>query len=336
MTALLEWKEKIIHFCGKYEVYVVPVVKFVMALALFLLINQNIGYMNRLAGLPVTLILALICAVLPVNAIVVLAALLIVAHLYALSLEVCAVAMVLMLVIALLYFRFAPRDGYYLVLTPVTFFLHIPYIMPISAGLLKTPVSMVPVAAGTIMYYFLRGIKENETLLSATLKEEESVSGMTVALNQLMGNKEMYLVLVTLILISFVVYFVRRLSVNHAWTIAIIAAVLIGLIVMMSGFFVLGIRGRMIWIAAGNVIAAGIALIEQFLFFNLDYTRTERVQFEDDEYYYYVKAVPKIYVSGKDKQIRRISRKDREDDQKERITREALAKEMDIDEELLK
>ena len=31
--------------------------------------------------------------------------------------------------------------------------------------------------------------------------------------------------------------------------------------------------------------------------FSVDYSRTERVQFEDDEYYYYVKAVPKVVVA---------------------------------------
>ena len=31
----------------------------------------------------------------------------------------------------------------------------------------------------------------------------------------------------------------------------------------------------------------------RFIFMNLDYARTENVQFEDDEYYYYVTAVPK-------------------------------------------
>ena len=32
----------------------------------------------------------------------------------------------------------------------------------------------------------------------------------------------------------------------------------------------------------------------------MDYTRTEKVQFEDDDYYYYVKAVPKIKVTVSD------------------------------------
>lgn len=335
MTVLLEWKEKLTRFYGKYEVYILPVLKFVLALAMFLLINQNIGYMKRLAGVPVTLVLSLLCAVLPVNAIVVFAALLCAAHLFALSVEVCAVALVLMLVIACLYFRFAPKDGYYAVLTPLAFSLHIPYIMPISIGLLRNPASIMSVVSGTIMYYFMKSVKENETLLSGTQEEASGPSAISVALNQLFSNKEMYLVLLTLILIAIVVYFVRRLSVNHAWTIAIVTAVLIGLIVLMIGFFALGIKERMIWIAVGNIVSGAIAMIQQFLFFNLDYHRTERVQFEDDEYYYYVKAVPKIYMSGKDKQIRHISHKEKED-KKERISRKALAEEMDIDEELLK
>lgn len=31
--------------------------------------------------------------------------------------------------------------------------------------------------------------------------------------------------------------------------------------------------------------------------FSVDYARSERLQFEDDEYYYYVKAIPKVAVT---------------------------------------
>ena len=55
--------------------------------------------------------------------------------------------------------------------------------------------------------------------------------------------------------------------------------------------------------------SAVVGLILQFFFFNLDYTRTERVQFEDDEYYYYVKAVPKINVSTPNKKVKKINTK---------------------------
>jgi len=45
----------------------------------------------------------------------------------------------------------------------------------------------------------------------------------------------------------------------------------------------------------------------QFFKFNLDYSRTEKVQFEDDEYYYYVKAVPKMTVATPEKKVKKIT-----------------------------
>jgi hypothetical protein len=41
--------------------------------------------------------------------------------------------------------------------------------------------------------------------------------------------------------------------------------------------------------------------------FSVDYTRTEYLQFEDDEYYYYVKAVPKAAVAIPEKTVKRIN-----------------------------
>ena len=42
-------------------------------------------------------------------------------------------------------------------------------------------------------------------------------------------------------------------------------------------------------------------------FFTVDYARSENLQYEDDEYYYYVKAVPKISVSTPEKTVKRIN-----------------------------
>jgi len=57
MTVLLEFREGIRSFYGKYEVYLLPVIKFLLASSVFLLINHKIGYMERLDHLPFLLIL---------------------------------------------------------------------------------------------------------------------------------------------------------------------------------------------------------------------------------------------------------------------------------------
>ncbi len=42
MTTLLELKEKLVRFYGKYEVYITPIVKFIVAFAALMTIDRNI------------------------------------------------------------------------------------------------------------------------------------------------------------------------------------------------------------------------------------------------------------------------------------------------------
>ena len=43
------------------------------------------------------------------------------------------------------------------------------------------------------------------------------------------------------------------------------------------------------------------------MIFSVDYTRTEYTQFEDDDYYYYVKAVPKMNIAAPDVKVQKIN-----------------------------
>ena len=42
-----------------------------------------------------------------------------------------------------------------------------------------------------------------------------------------------------------------------------------------------------------TIAAVLLALVLEFFAFGGDYSRAERLEYEDDEYFYYVKAVPK-------------------------------------------
>lgn len=57
----------------------------------------------------------------------------------------------------------------------------------------------------------------------------------------------------------------------------------------------------------GGLLSTGVAWLAQMFLHSVDYVRTEYTQFEDDEYYYYVKAVPKIQVLPAEKSIKRIN-----------------------------
>ena len=332
MTTLLEIKEKLIRFYGKNEIYLLPVIKFVFALFTFLMINNSIGYMKFISRTPVALILALVCSVIPVNGMIVLAALVSLLDFYALSLEVCLVGLLLFAVIYFIYFRFAPKSGFNAILTPICFKLHIPYIVPVGTGLLSEAYSVISVACGTVLYFVIRGVGENANALGSAAEESDSsASKIVIALNQLVGNKEMYLVLVIFVIAALMVYLIRRLDIEHAWTIALMSGILFEMIGLTAGYLLLGISGRTVGVIAGSIVSGLIAFLIEFLFFNLDYSRTEKLQFEDDEYYYFVKAIPKSLVTEKDKQIKRFNG----NGERERLNKKKFAEEMEIDENLL-
>ena len=335
METLLELKEKIRRFYSRNEIYLVPAMKFVLAFVLFLVINSNIGFMEQLNSLPIILILALLCSILPVNVTVIFGALLSLAHLYALSAEVFLVGAVVFLLVGLLYFRFAPKEGHFAILTPICFVFRIPYVMPVAEGLLCKPYAIFSVISGTFVYYFLDGVKQNAAVLGSTAEDDTATSKFTSAFNQLIGNKEMYLVLAAFVLAMLFVYCLRQMSIDHSWTIAIATGILIQFAVLFTGYLLLGITGKSLQLVIGCIVSIVISYFLRFLFFHVDYTRIERVQFEDDEYYYYVKAVPKISLTQSKKQIKKFNGKTKSEN-KVRITKEQFAKDMDIDRNLLK
>ena len=139
------------------------------------------------------------------------------------------------------------------------------------------------------------------------LKTEELSTRFRYVVDGLLNNKTMIVVIAAFAFTLIVVYLVRRMAIDHSWTIAIIAGVMVQMLALLLGNLVMDTDIGIVSIIFGNIIAAGIAKIVEFLTFHLDYSRTENVQFEDDDYYYYVKAVPKINVSKTSRTVKRIN-----------------------------
>ena len=130
---------------------------------------------------------------------------------------------------------------------------------------------------------------------------------VTLAVTEIFTDKEMYFYLGAFAAASIVVCCVRKLSVDHARIIAIVLGMALQMGVICSGEIYLGETGRIIKVIVGCVISLVIVLILDFMSLTVDYSRVEHTQFEDDEYYYYVKAVPKAFVSVEDKQVKHIN-----------------------------
>lgn len=305
MTSLLVLREQLKRFYGKYEVYITPALRFLLAFMSFSMINHAIGYMSALNSIAIVLILALLCSFLPLNFTVILAAAVSLVHLYAFSLECAVVALAVFLLMFVLYFRFSPNDTVVVLLTPLFFVLKIPYAVPIAMGLIGTPVSAVSVACGVIVYYVIGYMNESASVLN-TFDAEGVVEKFRYIIDGVLGNKTMLVVVAAFTITIVVVYFIRRLSVDYAWTIAIITGALVNILFLLFGDLLFNTNVSILGLIIGSVIAALLVKVLEFMVFNVDYSRTEMVQFEDDEYYYYVKAVPKNTVATPEKRVKTI------------------------------
>ena len=306
MTSLLVFKEYLKKFYSKNEVFIMPALKFLLAGVSLLVINANLGYMEKVDNIAIVLIVALMCSFLPMGFILLFAALFILLHFYALALEVAVVALALFLVMFLLYFRFSPKDTLVVLLTPLCFLLKIPYVMPLAVGLVCTPTSLISVSCGVVIYYLVSYVNVNAATLKA-MDAGEATARFRMVIDSILGNKAMLVTVAAFAISVVIVYMIRRLSIDYSWTIAMVAGAIANMVILLMGDVLYDTNVSILGVMLGSVVSVLLARGLQFFVLNLDYTRTEKVQFEDDEYYYYVKAVPKITVSTPTKTIKKIN-----------------------------
>lgn len=321
MAVLLELKEKIKIFYNKYDVYMIPGGKFIIALISFLMLNASIGYMAQLKNPLIAITLSVLCAFLPNGVTILFLSLYILANLYAISAEFAVIALCVMLLMYLLYFRFTPKSAYILIITTILCWLKMPYLIPIAVGLCTTALSVIPVGFGVIIFYIIQTASEYESaLVNQTVTD--SVQQISYIVESLISDKQMMVVILALAAAILVVYFVRRLTVDNAWGYAIIAGTVVEFIILVVGEVALKAKFNIVIMIIGIVLGAAIGYVCRILFFAVDYKRTEYVQYEDDEYYYYVKAVPKINVVKADVKVKQINaRKTRRTDNLDDVRR---------------
>lgn len=306
MERLFEARESLLRLYTKYSRYVDKVFQFVLVLMIFGFLNSNIGFMKLLSNPVVTLGLSAICTFLPLSMVAVIVAAVTVVQFYALSVGVAVVAAVIFCIMFILYFRLVPGKAMIILLTPIAFLCKVPVVIPVIYGLVGTPSCILPVAFATIASYMVVYVKSYATT-AAGAGQAEIMTVISGCIRQIFGNKEMWIVVMALAICLLAVYTIKRMSIDNAWKIAIIVGALLNIVVMSVGNLVMNIRTSYVMLILGSVAAIIIGFIAEFFVFAVDYSRTEYLQFEDDEYFYYVKAVPKVFVAAPEKTVKRIN-----------------------------
>ena len=314
MMGLFVFRERLRDFYGKFSMYINPVIHFAFGLAAVILVNTNLGFMARLTSPVVVLVIALACSFLPYSVISLVIAFLTLLHLFSASMEIALVVGVVFFVIVLLYCGLQPGNSFLLALTPMLFFLDIPYVLPLLIGLGGGLSAIIPVSMGVVIYYVLLYIKQNVGTLAGTAAAADITEKYVQIIRSIISNQTMLVMVIGFALAIAVVYMVKRLPVDYSWYLAIAAGVIVQLGAIFVGDIMFAISVPMGAMIVGMLASVALALVYTFFAFAVDYSRTEFLQYEDDDYYYYVKAVPKITVTAPDVKVQKINSRRRSEE----------------------
>ncbi|MFI3208529.1 MAG: hypothetical protein R3Y40_05285, partial [Eubacteriales bacterium] len=136
MNEIYAWKKKFQELYYSKSRYIDMGVKFIISLLVFSFINGHIGFMGALDKFSIVLLLSIVCSVLPYGFLLVLAPLVMVLHIYSVSLVLAGCVAVVFLMMFIVYFRFTAEMVLVVLLTPIALGFNMVYVVPIVCGLL--------------------------------------------------------------------------------------------------------------------------------------------------------------------------------------------------------
>ena len=308
-TGIYGLRENLIQLYKRQEFLLLSVFRFAVSLAVLLLLRAHLGVHistgSALNSSLLNVIIALICSMLPPGFSAGILGLVLLLDLYKLSLEVAAVGAAIILVCLLVYFRFTPRDTMILLLMPVAYALNLHYLVPILAGLLFGPGAAVPVIFGLLFTRYVLLVEGNLSALAApgggmSIVGEQLITNFRSLVDGTVYDKLMISLAVAFVITVIAVCFIRRLAIVNAWHVAITAGCILELVILLLCDMRLDTGIDLAYVFVGIVFSFVLAQIVRFFVFNVDYLHIENVQFEDEDYYYYVKAIPKVMVYSSD------------------------------------
>lgn len=305
MTLLLTIREQIRNFYQRFQQGLNPIFRFLFSFILFMALNDMFPYSDVFGKILIIAGFSFICMWLPLGAIFFLSVLYTCGQLVVTVPEIAVVYLLLFLVSYLIYIRLEIHTCLPLLFVPCAFFFHIPYVVPILVGILIGPAGIIPTAFGVLLYFF--SVHVNDTVALLGNASDGQIEAYRYLIEQTFSDKQMLLMMIVFSFVIGIVWACYRMSRQDAWNQAIIIGGILGMVLFLAGAYVLDVEVDIVNMIIGFMIAVVVGIVVQFFKCIIDYSRVEYVQFEDEEYYYYVKAVPKVSMAQAERNIKRIN-----------------------------
>jgi len=223
--------------------------------------------------------------------------------------EIALLTVLFLLCLLFFYIRLAPRESILILFTIAAYYLKIPYLIPLLAGLYCSVTALIPIAIGVFFWSMLPVMSDIlKTAQTAGFNIMEMPKTLAVIMPALLGdiisNQGWIFTAFIFAMVVLAVYGISHINLDYSKEISIA----LGAVLTVVSFVIANVLADMkadIWnIVLYVFVCALVAEIIHFFDIVLDYSRSERVQFEDEDNYYYVKVVPKILLTKRAKMKR--------------------------------
>ena len=295
MTLLRELRYKLTGFYSRQSSLLSILLKFVLALAVFLSLKKVIGGEGLFTNTFLILILTLLCSILPVAAIPILGGVMTVGLSWGVGYDAAGAAAVVLMVLLVLFLRFAPESALIIVFMPMAMYFGAPQVVPVCAALKQRLTAVLATISGVVIYYLLLTLHSVGKLGSVS-GSADMMARLEGLANGIFGRPEMILNLIILCGVFVLTHAIRSLPIRNSYLVAVLVGSLFYAVMMPVGGALSGVAVSPAAMALGAAASIVTSLIFVFFIYDVDYKATEYLQFDDDEYYYYVKAMPKMIV----------------------------------------
>ncbi len=293
LTSLMAFRNTARVLFRKYQFIIELVFKFIISFEAYDRIVSGLNYNQTLGKGIMKLLFGLVGAVLPPIITILLCMFVAVYEVFSGSPVMAVFVLAMFMVLYCFAARFSGKFAYAIVAIPILVEFNLHYIVALLLGMTAGPLAVFPAAVGVVTYYIFGAVHNSMTLEKITSLDDVLALYVKFA-NDIFANKEMVFVAAIFAAVIIIMWTLRQIRFDYSFEITVV----VGGILLIVGHAVAGKRVGMSvsmgQVVVGTILSMILVYIVQFFRIILNYSGTESVQFEDDDYYYYVRAVPKL------------------------------------------
>lgn len=298
-------REILIIFYRKNEIWINFFIKFLAGVIIFSCINK-FGYVKSFSEMPILVLMGILTMILPISLLSLLMIAMIVIQLLTVSLELAVIVGIILICFVLFYIRIFPKESLLIFAIVLAYYFRVPYTVVFVSAMIFGIAAIPPIAIGTFIWHSIPivvnlaqvgGSSINGIASKDLLEIPSEFAKVYIDIIKSINTDQTWLVSIIIFsMIIILMYIISHLQVDYSAYLAIAVGLVVNMVSFMLSSLIAETNIGMGEMIISTLFCAGLACIVQFFTIVLNYSSAEKIQFEDDGNYYYVKVVPKVSI----------------------------------------